>query len=168
MREEYKAADKVAGGMSAKAFNVYVECAVMDSEASGEVVESYTTSAEAVDEIRRVWNEDEEGPQVYLVRTNAGKVLAVLTRDADDAEICHTLYCDGTVEHHRCHYLIADDGYYGGTVVTPLAKVDADGTPDWVDSDEPEYLLREGCRLNEAKDAVTVDAEHRIVSRFAN
>jgi hypothetical protein len=65
------------------------------------------------------------GSQTFVLRQADGKKdvqLAVMMRDCEDPEICHTLYADGRVEHHRCHYVVSGDEGYDRTVVTELKE----------------------------------------------
>jgi hypothetical protein len=85
----------------------------------GTHIDEADSLAQAIAEARQYWMEEPEGPQAILI-SGEGCVLAVLMRDQGDPEVCHTMYADGTVEHHRCHYVPDGEGRYDHTDVSEL------------------------------------------------
>lgn len=86
-----------------------------------EHLESYPTLADALHDIRQMWN-DETGPQLFYVKGEDGTYLATMMRDENDSEVCHTLYADGTSESYWCHYVTDEDGWYLWTEVALLEE----------------------------------------------
>jgi len=85
----------------------------------GQLIDGFHTAQEAAAALREWWMEEPEGPQGFVVCSEAGDFYAVLLRDRTDPEVCHTLWHTGQVEHHRCHYLLTSDGRFGRSVVEP-------------------------------------------------
>lgn len=78
--------------------------------------------AEAIEDTRQFWMED-DGPQVFVFSDQAtGQTLATMVR-GEEPELCLTTYCDGTVEKHRCRYVLDADGGYDRTEVEELQSV---------------------------------------------
>jgi hypothetical protein len=84
------------------------------------VLSEHPTLTDAVADLRDYWLESPEGPQCFTVQDDAGVYLAVLLRDRCEPAVCHTLYADGTAEHHGCRYITRPDGSYLRTEVSEL------------------------------------------------
>ena len=95
---------------------VYLPRGTDDMKAEG--LNVYDSLEEAIADLRQHWNEEEEGPQHFLLNGDDGMPLATMFRPAGgDNELCVTCYANGRSETHRCHYLTGPDGYYAGTVI---------------------------------------------------
>jgi len=80
------------------------------------------TLGEAVEGLRVHWCEGgEDEPAAFLLADESGRTLASMLQGETDPEVCITTYADGTVERHRCHYVLDADGMYCRTEVTELA-----------------------------------------------
>jgi hypothetical protein len=77
------------------------------------ILESYPTLEKAIKEVQTNWNEEERGPQCFVLQDSEdGKILATMARPNYDSEVCITTFLDtGRVVFERCHYLFrAEDG----------------------------------------------------------
>jgi hypothetical protein len=87
-----------------------------------EEIETFDRLQEALDEVRCSWMEDGgEGSPVYTITDEAGQVLAVVVRSADDAEVAITTFTSchwAPTERHYCTYLLNHNGRYAGTRIT--------------------------------------------------
>ena len=85
--------------------------------------ETWAPIGELLREWRDSWCEDANedgsfGPLCVVIQCD-DHTGAVLMRDANDPELCHTMMCDGSRETHRCRYVLAD-GRYDHTEVTEV------------------------------------------------
>ena len=83
----------------------------------GSILESYESLQEALNDLRKHWNEEPIGPQTFVL-TNDTDMLATMVRLADP-ELCLTVYPDGKTETHRCHYVLDANGRYLKTEISP-------------------------------------------------
>lgn len=95
--------------------------ATLLNEHGAETLDVFDSLPEAVDSLRQHWNED-EGPQLFVVRGEAGYLAAVLSRPEADPELAVTSYADGRSEVHRCVYVVDIDGRYLRTDVIEVSR----------------------------------------------
>lgn len=95
-----------------------------------EVLETYGSLGEALEDVRDLWTEEDRGEQTVVVHDDAtGRLLAVLTRpDASDPELCLTTCFEpggalALMTLHRCRYL-TDAKLYDRTEVTRIELED--------------------------------------------
>jgi hypothetical protein len=84
------------------------------------VDDCYGSVAEAVQLLRECWCEQEGRDWTYVVRSERGVEATMIRPEGDDPELCLTLWSDGRVELHRCHYILGADGQYERTHVAQL------------------------------------------------
>jgi hypothetical protein len=96
------------------------ECQAIGWQSRPELVDTGDSAESLVRELRGLWCEDVSPIHHYVIRNGKGGVVAVLVRDAVDEEICHTLWSDGRVEHHKCHYVEGVGGSLLRVEVTEL------------------------------------------------
>jgi hypothetical protein len=94
---------------------------------SPETIDVYDSVVEAVSLLRETWCEDDDRGWHYVI-WEEGLVAAVMMKDSVDPEVCHTLYTDGRVEHHRCHY-VCDGERYLRSEVAELATANRRSEP---------------------------------------
>lgn len=99
---------------------VYTTTLMSKTECS--VLDAHDTVAEAVDDLRQHWNEEPEGPQLFVVLGENDYLAAVLSRPEGHPELCVTSYADGRSEVHRCRYLLDADGRYDSTEVVEVSR----------------------------------------------
>jgi hypothetical protein len=98
-----------------------VKASVIDRSGYNDL-DSFVTLGAAVDDIRQAWNEG-DGPQVFICQSEEdGTILATLMRHETDPEVCITTFADGTVEIHRCTYVLDDEGVYDHTVIDMITN----------------------------------------------
>jgi hypothetical protein len=81
--------------------------AILVTDEEDGVLDTYLDLDEALKDIRLAWNENEKGPQCFVLRDEStGKLVATLTRPNYDPEVCITTFLDtGRIVFERCHYL---------------------------------------------------------------
>jgi hypothetical protein len=77
---------------------------------------------EVIAEAMRLWNEDPDGEQVFIISNEDGVPLVSLSRFSDDKEVCVMMDLKtGEVTRHRCRYILDSEGAWIGTDIIPMS-----------------------------------------------
>lgn len=71
---------------------------------------------DVISEQMRLWNEDANAEQVFIISDENGLPLVSLSRYSADPEVCVMMdLTTGEVQRHRCRYNLDSEGFYTST-----------------------------------------------------
>ena len=82
--------------------------------------DTFDTVDEAIASILKHWNEDESGPQTFIVQDDDSNTVATLTRDLKDPEVAHVMDQHYKVRHWKCTYIVDENDKYISTRVVEI------------------------------------------------